>query len=505
MTPSPERAGGEPRASAVAPDAGRRRRWLLPAAIVLVGVVVLVVIDPFGGGSSSGVRDNGSATSLATVSRRSLTSRILVSGTIGYSGEVSIALPAGNAPTAVTQAQQAVTTDQAAVASARSTLSSDSAALTQARATLTADAQQESIACTGDNVAQSAAGATGTSSGSSGACASDAQSVTSGQQSVTSDQARVAADQVSVSSAEHTLSTDQAAASSAISQAAVYGTSSTFTSVPSMGQILYRGQRLFAIDGAPSLLLYGSTSATRAFTAGMSPGPDVAELNANLDALGYARGLAGGRFTAATAAAIRRLQAAHGENVTGQLLIGSVVFAPSAIRVTSLETTVAVGATVTAGPVLTASGTSRQIQIQLDPALQGQVRAGDPIAITLPNEQTVPGRITDVSSVATPGQNGGSPTIAVEAVPTDPAAIGHLDQAPVNVSIATGSVSNAFVVPVDALLSLESGGYAVEEVGKDGVHHLVAVNLGLFDDADGLVQVTGPGLAAGQRVVVPGL
>ena len=29
------------------------------------------------------------------------------------------------------------------------------------------------------------------------------------------------------------------------------------------------------------------------------------------------------------------------------------------------------------------------------------------------------------------------------------------------------------------------------------------VSLGLFDDADGLVQVTGSGLAAGQQVVVP--
>jgi peptidoglycan hydrolase-like protein with peptidoglycan-binding domain len=237
----------------------------------------------------------------------------------------------------------------------------------------------------------------------------------------------------------------------------------------------------------------------------MSPGADVAELNVNLDALGYAHGLTGDRFTPATAAAIRRLQAAHSENATGQLLIGSVVFAPSPIRVTSLESTVAVGTTVTAGPVLTASGIARQIQIQLDPALQGQVRAGDPITITLPNDQTTPGRITNVSSVATPGQNGSSPTIAVDAVPSDPAAIGRLDQAPVNVSITTGRVSNALVVPVDALLSLESGGYAVEEVATNGVHHLVAVSTGLFDDADGLVQITGPGLAAGQRVVVPGL
>ena len=98
-----------------------------------------------------------------------------------------------------------------------------------------------------------------------------------------------------------------------------------------------------------------------------------------------------------------------------------------------------------------------------------------------------------MSSVATPGQNGSPPTIAVDAVPTDPAAIGHVDQAPVNVSITTGRVNNALVVPVDALLSLEEGGYAVEVV-TNGVHHLVAVTTGMFDDADGLVQVSGPGL-----------
>jgi hypothetical protein len=237
----------------------------------------------------------------------------------------------------------------------------------------------------------------------------------------------------------------------------------------------------------------------------MSPGADVGELNENLDALGYGQGLTGDAFTSATAAAIRRLQVAHSEYASGQLLIGSVVFAPGPIRVTSLESTVAVGAAVSAGPVLTGSGTALEVQIQLDPALQGQVRTGDPVTITLPNDRTTPGRITSVSSVATPGQNGSPPTIAVDAVPTDPAAIGHLDQAPVNVSITNGTVRDALVVPVDALLSLEEGGYAVEEVAADGVHRLVPVTTGMFDDADGLVQVRGPGLAAGQRVVVPGV
>jgi len=508
MTGLPRPTGDEALASLVAHDGSRRRRRRVSAAIVLLVAavaVVLVVTDVFGGASSSGVRDNASPTSLVSVTRRPLTAVTLVSGTLGYTGDVTIDLPAGSAPATVTQAQQSVTTDRSALASARSTLSSDSAALSQTRATLTADQQQEGVECAGDNAAQSAGAGGGSSTGSSGACATDAQLVASGQQSMTSDQARVSADGVSVSSAEHTLATDQAAASSTTTQAAVYGPSSAFTGVPPVGAIVHRGQRVFAIDGEPTLLLYGSTSATRAFTAGMSPGADVAELNANLDALGYGHGLRGGKFTTATAAAIRRLQIAHSESATGQLLIGAVVFAPSAIRVTSLESTVAVGATVTAGPVLSATGTARQVQIQLDPALQAQVRRGDPIEITLPNDQTTPGRITQVSSVATPGQNGGPATIAVDAVPTDPAAIGHLDQAPVNVSITTGRVGDGLVVPVDALLSLESGGYAVEEVAPGGVHHLVAVSPGLFDDADGLVHVTGPELAAGQRVVVPGL
>jgi multidrug efflux pump subunit AcrA (membrane-fusion protein) len=71
------------------------------------------------------------------------------------------------------------------------------------------------------------------------------------------------------------------------------------------------------------------------------------------------------------------------------------------------------------------------------------------------------------------------------------------------VSITTATVDHALVVPVNALLALASGGYAVEEVASDGTHRLVPVELGLFDDADGLVQVTGTGLRPGRRIVVP--
>jgi hypothetical protein len=88
--------------------------------------------------------------------------------------------------------------------------------------------------------------------------------------------------------------------------------------------------------------------------------------------------------------------------------------------------------------------------------------------------------------------------------PTNPTATGRLDQAPVDVSITTSTVRNVLAAPVNALLALSSGGYAVEAVGAGGVHTLVAAQVGLFDDASGLVQVQGANLRAGMRVVVPG-
>jgi hypothetical protein len=494
----------------VAGDSMRPRRTPRRGRAGVVGVggaaaVVLVVTDPLsgGGGSSGGVSNNGYPTSTQMVVRESISQQTQVSATLGYAGDLKIRLPAGNAPAMVTAARQAVTTDQGVLAVAQSALQGDSAALSQVRAMLAADQQQESVDCAGNNAAQtpsSGAGATG--SGASVGCASEAQSVASGQQSVTADAAKVFIDQTTVNSAGHSLAAAQAALATADAQATVYGQDSTFTSVPAAGAIVRRGQRLFSIDGAPVMLLYGSAVATRAFTAGMSPGADVAELNANLDALGYATGVRGDAFTAAGAVAIGRLQAAYGEPRTGALLLGAVVFELGPVRVTSVMPTVAVGSSVMAGPVLSASWITRQVSIQLDAGFEGQVKVGDPVTITLPDNQTTPGRISYVSPVASTGQNGS--TIQVDAVPTDPAATGGLDQAPVNVSITTASASDVLVVPVDALLALASGGYTVEKIGAAGKHSLVPVSTGLFDDADGLVAVSGSGLAVGQRVVVPG-
>ncbi len=502
--------------SRIGPPAGRTRRRVLAvvALVLVVAVVLLIATDPFGGPgkSTAGVADNASATSLTMVKRQSLSQQTQVSGTLGYAGSSSIRVPSGTAPSAVQQASQQVASAETMLDTARATLATDTQALAGHQATLAAARGKEQVDCAGEGAAEAASansspGSEDSPSSGGSSCSSDAQYVSSAQQNATGTAAKVTGDRSQVSSAEKQLAIAQSSLSSARASAALYGQSSTFTALPSVGQIIGRGQSLYEIGGQPALLLYGSVAPTRAFVAGMSAGSDVAELNANLQALGFGQGLAGDEFTAATEAAIRALQSAHGASVTGELLLGSVVFERGPVRVTSVTPTV--GSTVMPGPVLAITSTARQVKLALDASEQGSVKVGDGVAITLPDNQTTSGRITYVSSVATSpsssghgGEEESAPTVEVDATPTDPAATGHLDQAPVNVEITTESVENVLAVPVDALLALAGGGYAVE-VAEGRVHRLVGVTVGLFDDAEGVVQVSGQGLSAGQRVVVP--
>jgi peptidoglycan hydrolase-like protein with peptidoglycan-binding domain len=484
-------------------------RWVAGALLATVALaVVLIVVDPFAGpgGGGAGVTDNEYPVSSATVTRQALSSQTQVSGTLGYTGSSTILVPAGSSPSAVLRAAQSVAGGEQTLQGDRSTLSADSATLALAQASLAAARAKQSVDCAGDNAAQSpSSGSAAAGGSSSGLCASDQQTVSTDAQGLSGAAAKVAADRASASMGATQAQSAAAALSAARSTATLGAQGATFTALPASGQVISRGQRLYAIGGQPVVLLYGAFLASRAFVAGMSAGPDVGELNANLDALGYGRGLAGDTFSAASAAAVRAFQAARGLDPTGELLLGSVVFETGAVRVTSVRP--ALGATVTPGPVLGVTSATRKVTIELDAAEQSAVKVGDAVTITLPDNQTIPGTITYVASVAeesSNGSGGSSPTIEVEAVPTDPAATGGLDEAPVEVSITTASVGSALVVPVDALLALSGGGYALEEVGAAGVHHLVAVDLGLFDDADGLVQVSGAGVAAGQRIVVPG-
>jgi Putative peptidoglycan binding domain len=286
--------------------------------------------------------------------------------------------------------------------------------------------------------------------------------------------------------------------------------SGTLTELPAVGQVVSQGQVLYQVSGAPVVLLYGSTPAYRTLSSGLR-GPDVEELNYDLVALGeYPSGTIGptsDTFNAATAFGVKKLQSALGITQTGSLTFGQVVFLPSSARVISVAATL--GAPAQAGQaVLSATSTTRQVSIALDASQQSEVAFGGKVTVTLPNHQTIPGLISSVGTVAAapaPGNSDDSPTITVLVTLTDPATTGMEDQAPVNVTITTASVTNVLVVPVDALLAKSGGAYEVVVAAANGERHLVPVNLGLFDDAAGLVQVSGSKLAVGQRVVVPNL
>ena len=294
--------------------------------------------------------------------------------------------------------------------------------------------------------------------------------------------------------------------------------SGTLTGLPAVGRVVRQGHALYQVDGQPVVLLYGSVPAWRTLSAGTT-GADVRELNIALVRLGYASAAALGPragwdyFSSETAYALEQFQAHLGiTHPMGSLALGQAVFLPSAVKITAWATAVAPGVTATAGAALmTATSDSPVVTIALDTSQQAEIKAGDTVSVTLPRGNTTPGVVTSVGTVATTNATTHATTITVLVALRHRAVVKHLSSAPVTVSITTGMVRNALVVPVTALLAQPAqgageagGGYAVEVAGAGG-HHLVPVSVGMIDNATGLVQVTSSRLAVGQRVVVPAL
>ncbi len=301
--------------------------------------------------------------------------------------------------------------------------------------------------------------------------------------------------------------------------------SGLLTWLPSPGDVVRRGHPLFTVDGQPVTLLYGAIPAWRMFAPGMSPGPDIGQLQRNLAALGFAPGPADDQFGWSTETAVERWQQAHGMTVTGTIPLGEVAFLPGPLRVTTVAQPL--GATVAAGTGVL-SGTSLTPAVQVWLTVGGPaVRPGDRVLVTLPDgTTTVQGTVRSVGRVATTpdaagtsggtggsaggtgaaggssGGGSGSADVIPVTITIASAIPGGLDQAPVQVSITEQHADGVLAVPVTALLAAPDGGYEVQVAGGPPRGRLIPVTTGLFDDASGLVAVTGPGLAAGLSVTV---
>jgi peptidoglycan hydrolase-like protein with peptidoglycan-binding domain len=296
------------------------------------------------------------------------------------------------------------------------------------------------------------------------------------------------------------------------------------TALPGAGDVIKCGQLLYRVQGHPVPLLCGRTPLYRSLSEGMK-GWDVKELNRNLAELGYADGAEldpSGYFGSETRSALKDLKGDLGLSPTGSLGPDQAVVLPGPLRISSVSATLGAAAQPGA-PIAEATSTARRVEVDLDPSQAEGVKVGDRASISLPNNRTTPGVVGRIGtlvvddgsgsgsgaasdSASDSGSGGGSgATTATVPVFIKLKRLGDvrgIQQAPVQVSIITGRVTHALSVPVTALLA-RPGGYAVETVDADGERHLVPVDLGAFDDANGLVQVSGPGVRAGQRVVVP--
>lgn len=285
----------------------------------------------------------------------------------------------------------------------------------------------------------------------------------------------------------------------------------TYTWLPAPGAVVVLGGTLYRVDNQPVVLMAGTTPAWRPFAAGMSAGPDVAELEANLIALGDAHGLLdvpSDQFTAATIAAIARWQAATDQPSNGSIAFGQVVFLPAPLLVGSPG--VALGQRAGPGDTpFTVTSTTRAVTVPLTPETPTPT-IGEAVSIVLPDNSTTPGTVTAVSAAApTSASNGGSggtgssggqgsPQMTV--TPTHPAATGTGTGVQVQVSLVVQSVDHVLAAPITSLLALAGGGYGVEIVEPSGVHRLVGVTTGLFTGT--MVQISGAGIAPGTKVAV---
>ena len=282
----------------------------------------------------------------------------------------------------------------------------------------------------------------------------------------------------------------------------------TYTKLPDAGDKVDCGAVLYRVNNHPVLLLCGSTPAYRSLSAGDS-GPDVAALNANLVHLGYATRAeldpSSHDFGSATASALRKLQSKLGEDPTGSLDLGQAVFLPEPVRIATV--TGELGGPAQPGTqVAHATSDTLEVEVNLDPAQQREVKKGDRAQITLPGNTSATGTVNRLGRVAQvpTGQDPNAGATIPAYVSLDHTQQAHaLDQAPVQVEITTKGVANALSVPVTAIVGRSGGGFAVEVVGADGRRELVAVKLGLFDSAGGRVQVVEGDLHKGEHVVVP--
>jgi len=300
--------------------------------------------------------------------------------------------------------------------------------------------------------------------------------------------------------------------------------SGVITELPAAGATVARGQPLYLVNNQPVALFYGITPLYRALNTVGTVGPDVEVIAANLKALGYDIGAqpsvgtvvteastppvrttvesGDGVLTTSLVAAIKRWQAAESLPATGAIAVGDVVVLSGAVRVSVLQAQLGDDATE---PLMSVTPTDKVVTVPVDPTAIDSIKQGDQVSVTLPDNSTATGTVSNISTAVqnstddagadSAGSGLSTPTINVTVTLDNPSAVADLDSATVQVQFTAATADGVLALPVQALLALSGGGYAVQL--KSG--GLVRVQTGMF--AMGMVAVTGAGLEVGTQVV----
>jgi membrane fusion protein, multidrug efflux system len=287
------------------------------------------------------------------------------------------------------------------------------------------------------------------------------------------------------------------------------------TWIASVGSRVKRGKPLFKVDERPVVALYGSLPLYRELRPGRV-GRDVRQLERNLAALGYSGFTVDDTYTAGTANAVRGWQADLGLPKTGTVELGRLLFTPGPVRIAGHSARIGdtIGRESGGATVLSYTGTTRLVSVELEVADRPLAVKGRTVTVTIPGRRPVRGTIAQVGTAITAQgaapEEGTAPestnattadaVVEVTVTIADQKALGSLDAAPVDVDFVSSKREDVLAVPVTALLALPRGGFGVEVV--DGASTRIApVKTGMF--AAGQVEVSGKGVAAGMRVGVP--
>ncbi|MGH9158058.1 MAG: peptidoglycan-binding domain-containing protein [Acidimicrobiales bacterium] len=261
----------------------------------------------------------------------------------------------------------------------------------------------------------------------------------------------------------------------------------TVTRLADIGATVEPGGVLYATDGSPTLLVPGDQAAWRTIESG-DTGTDVTQIETYLASIGFDPGTVDDQFTSSTRSAVANWQDSIGQEATGQVRLGSLVFWPQDLTIAGHIA--AIGEVIGDGdPVLSATGSTLRARLTIDAPNVGRVNPGDTVEVRLPGSGTVEATVTVVVNQV----DGGATALAALAdrpnIAATPVAITARRTATLQHDVLT--------VPANALIRLDAGTYALRRPNGS------LVEVEVIDTSGSTIAITGDDLAPGDEVLTP--